>query len=322
MDKPIVSEGKNMTWDLTWLPDFLIVGAAKTGTTSLYYYLDQHPALYLPPLKEPRFFTCFGVGSDVSERGHSFEVAERVCTLDGYHALFEARQPWQLAGEASTDYLFAYETAIRNMKALYSKAGKEPAIIIMLRDPVERAWSHYMMHRRDGKEPLDFPAAASAETVKARRAAGWPMSFDYLGYGRYAGQVAAYLHAFPRVHVCFYEDLSVAPEAVVRGIFTFLGVEQTASMDTSKRFNASGRTKTLLHGLLARLIYQPNLLKQYLKRIFPKSFRFYVRTSASGWLFKKQEMPQSVVEFLTEYYRDDVAQLRDILGHDFPGWCI
>jgi hypothetical protein len=94
-----------MSRDLSWLPDFLIVGAAKTGTTSLYYYLVQHPAIYMSPLKEPRFFTCFGVGSNVSEKGPDFELEKQVYTLDGYHTLFEARQSGQLAGEASTDYL-------------------------------------------------------------------------------------------------------------------------------------------------------------------------------------------------------------------------
>ncbi|MFO7870641.1 MAG: sulfotransferase [Kiritimatiellia bacterium] len=125
------------------LPDFMIIGAPRSGTSSLYFHLRRHPEIFMPELKEPLFFNNFG--KEVSPiRSRS------PWTLEDYAELFRPASEEQLVGEASALYLCAYRDTINSIKEVYGDKYRDLGIIAILRNPVERAWSGYLLLKRRG----------------------------------------------------------------------------------------------------------------------------------------------------------------------------
>lgn len=312
----IAIDGKSVN-----LPDFLVVGAAKAGTTSLYHFLAQHGSLYMPATKEPRFFSF--AHQDHVNLVHPVTGARIegvVASLQGYLELFAGCPEGRLCGEASTQYLYDGEKAIANMRALYGGRLGDVAIIMVLRNPVERAWSNYVMHRNAGAENLPPEEALAPETCARRMREGWPAGYDYLGYGMYAGQVQAWQRHFPRVLVLLHEDLDADPAGTMRRIFDFLGVPGTVSIDTSTRYNKSGEVKGFWGRILAALIFRPNALKEVAKKLLPQRLRYRLRTAAGQVVYREAHVPPELRRRLVSCYAQDVARLQAALGRDLSAW--
>lgn len=211
------------------LPDFVIIGAQRCGTTSLYEYLVADPGVRRALTKEVRFV-------DVNHgRGEAW-----------YRAHFPTRRSLRgnggtasLTGEASPDYLW-YPEAPRRLRAVAPEAN----LIVVLRDPVERAYSHYWHQRRRGFEPLSFAEAIEVESARCgepeETAAGraGPMDharhhFAYVGRGLYAPQLERWLAEYPRSQMLILEsdDLFGRPGAVVARAHEFLGLAPPAARD-------------------------------------------------------------------------------------------
>ena len=175
----------------TKIPEFFLVGAAKSGTSSLYMYLTQHPRVFVPPIKEPHFFSDF----------HHPALAH-IDTLDKYLALFDDCPENALAGDASTSYLYS-RGAPRRIQALQPRAR----IMAILRNPIDRAYSFYWHNRRDFHEPLSFEDALEAEPGRIEERAGF--ASHYVRSGMYHDQVRNYIDTFgrDRVRVWLTEDL-------------------------------------------------------------------------------------------------------------------
>lgn len=296
------------------LPDFLIVGAAKSGTTSLFFYLAQHPQIEMASVKEPRFFVC--EVDRKTDAGPDFDIARTIISLNEYTDLYrEAGE--KLCGDASTDYLYLHDVSIKNIYAQYGDKARSLPIIIMLRNPIDRAWSHYMMQKREGKEPLDFLEASKKETIEERLTRGWPVSFDYLGYGYYANQVKAFKFAFDNVLVLKYDDFERNASETVLAIWRFLGLSDDVEVDVRSKYNVSGQPKGRLHAIVARMLYGRSRLKKFMKRIIPQPVRYWVRTRVSGVLFAKTKIPDDVQSLLSDVYRDDVRRLYENERIDF-----
>ena len=139
------------------LPDFIIPGAAKSGTTTLYRVLAGHPELYFPENRKEPFYFSFGGEAPVYE-DRAF-VNHLIWNTREYLDLYRGAGDDQLAGDASTSYLYTHKEAIRNMRALYGNQLREVKIIILLRNPVQRAYSHYTYLVRNGFETRSFEEA-------------------------------------------------------------------------------------------------------------------------------------------------------------------
>lgn len=193
-------------------PDFLVVGAARAGTTTLYQWLLEHPQVYVKPDKrpEPSFF---------------LKSAEYAKGFEHYAQLFAAAAPDQVAGEASTSYLYHPVCAPRIAADL---PGVK--IVALLRHPADRAWSSYWHTRRHGMESLSFEAAIEQESEREAHPAD-PLDelrpHAYTGRSRYAEQIARLQALFPRADLYFglFDDLVDDPLRVARGVFDFLGVD-------------------------------------------------------------------------------------------------
>jgi hypothetical protein len=187
------------------LPDFVLIGAMRSGSTALARYLGAHPQVFMAAEKELHFFL------DNYGRGE-----------DWYRSQFAAARPDELAGEATPRYL-ATPLAMERLRALLPDAR----LLVIVRHPVDRAWSHYWMRRDLGIEPRTFPEAI--ESDRARLAANGPdtRGADYLQHGLYDHHLAGVERLFPRqqVHVTIFERLVAAPLPAYADVCRFLGVD-------------------------------------------------------------------------------------------------
>jgi hypothetical protein len=284
------------------LPDFLIVGGARCGTSSLYSYLNEHPEVFMPDLKEPHFFNYLGCST-------SPHPGRLPWTIEDYAELFKPGRQEQKLGEASASYLHFHEKVIPTMRSIYGGKAREVKIVIILRNPIERAWSYYMLLRRN-KHNLNF-----FETVHKYCRCEEKTFHDFLNAGHYAEQVREYLGAFESVRILMFEDFQRDPAAVVRGIFNLIEVNDTrfipANINTI--YNASGTPKSGLGEFFYYFLFQENIAKKFFKCLLPLRLRLRIKAEIGTRVMNNVEMPADVREFLTKTYRQSLESLRDLL---------
>lgn len=210
------------------MPNFLIIGAGRTGTSSLTMYLGQHPEIFLSPVKEPRFFVF--VGRDPASIDHPFPE-DLITDRRRYEALFEGVTTERAIGEASTEYLTRPGTWSRIRSWI-----PDVRIIVGLRNPVDRLFSYFLFSVREGLEPeRDFARALELDRTRPPET---KRAYDRLS--RYAPFLRPYYDNFPQSNIFPYlfEDLTRDPASVVEAIAGFLGVSTAFQPDTSTVYNA------------------------------------------------------------------------------------
>lgn len=294
------------------LPNFLIVGAAKCGTTPLYFYLKQHPDIFIPEMKECRFFSEMPPFSGPQSKIYRKRSTH---TLDQYKLLFSGSSKEKTLGDASPDYLYFYERSIRNIKKLLG----DPKIIIILRNPVDRAFSNYLHLVRGGWEELSFEdALESEEKIKKDN---WLWVRYYKDIGFYYLQVKAYLDSFKHVKVYIYDDFKKDNLRILKDIFTFLEVETSFVPDTKTKYNISGIPK---NRFLHKMITKSNLIKSIISPIvslgISKENRIKLIESLGSKLLTRPEMKPETREYLKELYQEDILKLQELLKRDLSRW--
>jgi hypothetical protein len=269
------------------LPDFLIIGAMRSGTTSVARYLGAHPDVYIAPQKEVRFFD------------RNFELG-----LDHYRRQFAGARDDQIVGEATQTYLY-------DRTALDRIAETLPAVklVAILRDPVDRAYSHYWQNRALGKEPLSFGAAVSAEPERLRTAGlDLRLRYSYLDRGRYLDQLKRVTERFSRsaLHVLLFEDLRDTPTATYRGVCQFL--EVSASVDPPNLGDALNPFVT----------FRSRWLRQVSRR-FPGPLR-RVAGRINARTEEYEPMDPALRADLLDRFAAPNAELAQWLGRDLRAW--
>jgi hypothetical protein len=301
------------------LPDFLIIGAPKAGTTALHDALARHPRLHAARIKEPKYFLTDDRPPDL--RGHrgpgdAHSAREWVWRRDRYERLFDAAPPGALRFESTPFYLWDRCSHPRIARTL---PGAK--FVVVLRDPVDRAFSNWTHLWADGLEPEgDFRAACRAEP--ARVAAGWAPFWRYLELGRYGEQLASLFEHVDRerVHTVRYRELIDTPGATLDRLCTFLGVEtgllERLPESNVGRWAGDGR----VHRLLRRAIRGGAVAGA---RTHPRLWRVAQRPLLAGLQRGAQPRPRldpAVRTELVEQFRDDVALLGRLLGTDYSDW--
>ncbi len=299
------------------LPNFLIIGAPKCGTTALYYYLKQHPQIYMSSVKEPRFFMHVESPPEFCGPGSELYLRSSVVRLEDYQALFQGVCQETAIGEASVPYLSSYhpritaETIRRHIPAV--------RLIAILRQPAERAYSSFTYNRQRNIEPATSLIQALAEE-QARIDAGWIPWFRYGLNGFYHANISPYFECFPReqIRVYLYDDLRANPAEMLRDIFGFLGVDDTFMPDITRRHNVTFMPRsTAMH----KLLRQPNIVKSLIKPLLPQTLR---QTIISGLQSLNRTKPPSLDpelrRQLTDEYREDILKLQDLIGRDLSHW--
>ncbi|MFQ6082954.1 MAG: sulfotransferase domain-containing protein [Candidatus Aminicenantia bacterium] len=302
------------------VPDFLIVGAARSGTTTIYSYLSKHPKIFMPKQKEPMFFCAYGQGPFYVDLKTKKKALFIVSELKEYLKLFRSADNTQLIGEASTWYLYHYQLTIQNLKKIYGEKVNDLKIIIILRNPVERAWSHYSLKKRYGEEQLEFEQAIHPETIQHRIDNHLVLGFDYIGIGKYYNQVKAYKENFEHVIILLFEELIENIPGGISEILQFLGVEGLNFYKKEKKLNVSGKPKNKIAAILDKLIFRPNVLKSFLKLFMPFKVRRDLKYSIGHKILTKESLSKKQRQALVDIYKEDILQLGKLIDKDLSNW--
>lgn len=285
-------------------PDFLIVGAQKAGTTSLYQYLRSHPEIWFPDgVKETHFFTYWGASGYESESPRVQVTTKKEEYLD----LFAEAPPDCVAGEASPSYLYD-SNAPRRIK----RFNPQISLIAILRDPVQRAYSNYLHAVRSGRESHSFEEALELESKRIE--SGAPNMLHYRSKGFYGRQIARYDEHFEsdQLLILLSDDLWQNRTSTLRRVLKFLDVNPDLSLDASERHGASGVPKNpILRGL-----YRMKGLRRAVEAIIPRS----VRATLRNVLLHRPEIDPATAQRLREEYREDLKTLQELTGKDVSHW--
>lgn len=292
-------------------PTFLLVGVAKAGTSSLYDYLGQHPQIFISSVRAPNFF---GLGEQPSPT-YGGPVKSRPIhapTLAAYHALFAAAPKESALGEGSSYFNFTPRAAARIQHYI-----PQARLLIILRQPAERAYSQYLYARRMGWEPAATFQAALAEEPR-RQAEGWFPFLCYRESSLYADKLRAFYARFPaeQIQLCLFEDFCRQPLMVMRQIYHFLGVDPDFTPDVSVNHNPAtvGLWPWLRspHNEKAAHLwrYVPGRLRQ---RLFQQMRKVNVVQLALDPRLRRQ---------LTAEFHNDIVATQTLIGRDLTHWLI
>ena len=307
-------------------PDFFIVGAAKSGTTALQQMLDQHPAIYMSPIKEPNFFYTDVEISELrkglqeklkkenaeqwikdgmhGERWNAFLRDESL-----YRQLFSDAQANQFCGEASVSYLYSSHAA-----QLIYQYNPQAKIIILLRNPVERSWSHYKMEKRMGILKEDFQSAF--EKWKDSSHPIWGKDPIFLSGGLYYNQVKRFMDVFPReqLFICLYDDYKINADKTLHQILNFIGVNDATPHEFVKNKVANEARKSIIDNFLPSGKLK-TILRKFVQRIGIHRFLKQVLTSENNEPLSKDHKMA-----LHKYYSSDIEKLELLLNINLSNW--
>ena len=301
------------------LPDFYIVGSAKSGTTALYHMLRRHPQIFMPDSKEPWFFA-----SELQENTPPRpEGTPR--TLEEYRAWFNGAQPGQLVGEASVLYLWS-QTAAPAIAAVRPDAR----IIAILREPASLLRSlHLQFVETYIETELDFATALALEDERRAgrslpRNAYWPRALLYSEHARYVEQLRRYHEAFgeQRVLVLAYDDFRDDNEATVRRVLRFLGVDDAVALEPVVANPTVHVRAQSLHKLLRALTVPSGpgsrAVKAAVRALTPRALRHRVLEAAKSRVVYGDARPadEAVMADLRRRFAPEVAALSAYLGRD------
>ncbi len=281
------------------IPNLFIVGAAKAGTTSLYEYLVQHPDIYMSPVKEPHYF------SDVYRQNNKRLSRKPISDEKTYLSLFEAVTNERVIGEASTSY-FGNENAPSRIYAFNPKAK----IIVMLRDPVERAYSYYLQRVREGGETGGFYEAVREQAD--RQSKEWR---PYLDAGFYSKKIEKYKNLFgDQIQLLIFEEFIREPIDSMARVFDFLEVDTSITEHLS--YGKHNPYRIPRNALASKLI-RGSLPRRIGHFVFPDRFRRFFRESLLRPT-EKPAMSDEAREFLISLYEEEVDRVQTMFGRPLP----
>lgn len=300
-------------------PNYIIIGAAKSGTTSISAYCSQHPEVFVSPMKEARFLAYDGELAKYRGYGRNGEkLMSRYDdslprSLEEYLELFKDATENQKTGEASPAYLYVKDAPVN-----ISNRCPNAKLIAVLRNPVERAFSSYLHLRRDDAEDLSFEDALAAESDRIKENSG--LLWRYLDLGYYGEQIERYHDTFgaSQLKVILYEDLAKDPMGQMAQIFDFIGVDSGFTPDVGERLNVSGipRSQTFYRGLSSG-----SLLNRASKFI-PSGLRKHLKRKVQKALLEKPTLDPKLRQHLIEAFRKDIVKLDKLIGRDLSKWLI
>ncbi|MCH2214732.1 MAG: sulfotransferase [Flavobacteriales bacterium] len=294
-------------------PDIIILGAAKCGTTSLAFYLKQHPDVYMPR-KEPGFFAYSNRPAQEIPSG----IRDRqMVNVDKYTAMYEGHGG-RLICDSSVAHFTNHDQTIANIRAVYKNETPQLKTSLVLRNPVDRSFSHYLMFVKNGLEELSFEEAIRPEVVKSR--IDRQLGYDYLGGSLYYERVKAFLEAFPQTKVYITEDLK-KKKILLHDFLDYCGLRKDVNIDVETRLNPSGVPKN--KGLI-RILHHRNGAKAFLKKVLPDSIQFKLTAAKSKMIEKnirRVDMnPLTRAKILEEVFLPDIEKLEGLINRDLSAW--
>jgi hypothetical protein len=296
------------------LPNFLIIGAAKSGTTALYHYLNQHSEVFLTPIKETNFFSMEGKIINFSGPGDKYGTHRTsINKIEDYYQQFTKVKNEKAIGEVCPSYLYYKEGPINIHKYI-----PDVKIILILRNPVDRAFSAYSHMIRDGREFLSFEEAMKEESNRIDD--NWAEIWHYKEESKYYDQLKRYYEFFPKenIKIFLYKDFQENPHIVYSEICDFIGVSTGFKPDYSALFNQGGVPKLLW---LHKLMNKPNVIKTLFNFIIPYRFRVILKDKLQRRILKPSSKLSA--EDKIKYYKlfqEDVKKLEELINIKLDRW--
>jgi hypothetical protein len=291
------------------LPNLFLVGAPKAGTTSIHYYLSQHPEVFMSPTKEPHFF------SEDLRLPWVSEISE-----SEYLQLFNGRTTESVVGESSTWYLYS-QTAAKNIKAF----NPDAKVLISLRSPVDLLYSLFLHRRYAGSETATTLADALAREHKYKDVGETNSDTSAQSLIRY-GEVALYVHQVQRylynlppknVHILLFDDLLNSPVRTLKNIFQFLGVDHSFVPDFERR-NVSRLNRS---EVLARFL--SSAFCRSIANCLPAEWREVIGRTIKGANTirgKRPELDHETRCRIQGSYIGEIERLASLIGRDLSHW--
>lgn len=301
--------------DSSELPNFLVIGAGKAGTTTLHSWLAAHPQILVPRLKETNFFAYVArVDGDVDFECKPEDFPIR--SWASYRALFRDAERFRAIGEVSPRYL-----AVPGIANHIAQHLPRVRLIAILRHPVDRAYSSYLMHCRDGRETRTFEVAIREELDRTTNPKLTYGQQHYLGIGYYFRHLSRYWEHFDatQLHIELYDDLLSNPAEFVRRVYRFLGVDEDFEVNLSTRLNPSGVPRNRLFAPILR----KSRVSQAVRARLPEVFRQPAQRIFDGWRATQLVKPLLNHELrarLVDCYRSDICRLEQQIGRDLSAW--
>jgi sulfotransferase family protein len=298
-------------------PNFIIVGAAKSGTTSLYGYLKQHQEIFLPDIKECRYFSTIKEKDKNPFTGTKHDV-KIIKHSDEYYSLFKAAKAYTVSGDVSPDYLYYYKTSAERIKR---ELGEQTKIIIILRNPVDRAYSNYLHLIRHNLTNVSFDKVINLEKDWVNKDVWY--GFLVINAGYYHDSVNYYLRSFKNTKILIFEEFIEHEDAYLKELCDFLNIDKQFHFKKPYFTNKTGTPKNrLLHKFLSGDVPFKKAVKKLLSKF---NFANKNKIKQKVIILKeknlvKPNLPDRLRIDLYEKYKQDIQKLEGLLNIDLSSW--
>lgn len=281
------------------LPNFLVIGAYKAGTTSLYFYLKEHPDVFMSPLKEPRYFAY-----DATNPKHRESSSFPIKSMEAYRDLFSGVSKQQAVGEASPGYLHSRRAA----SAIRAQIP-DAKLIVSLRNPVDRTASVYTMLSGSGKEKRPLEEALQNDTELVRSSL-------------YYEDIRHYMDLFGKdtLKILLFDDLEADALAVMRDVYGYLKVDAGFRPNVSVRHNPGAKTHSTIMRKVQKIYRGSAHLRRTMRSIVPYSLRRRVAGIGRQEIKTASLISADARARLAAYYRDDILKLQPLIDRDLGVW--
>lgn len=297
------------------VPTFLVAGAARSGTTGLVEGLRSHPAIFITDPKEPHYFALHATGAHFQGPGDAATINRvAVCAYEDYLALYPTEHEYAALGDGSVSTLYYADAAAEEIV----RVNPQMRVVVILREPVERAYSSYLYQRTRGFEPCEDFLEAVADEPR-RMAANWHHLWHYTAMGRYSQGLRRLREAVghEQVGVWFYDDLQDDYSGTVRSVQAFLGVPEDDEQNLDiPRVNVSGTPKVAVAQRAIQAATRNELVRSTVKSL--TSYRFRERIRRSG--LRPTAVDPVVATELGPRFADDLAELATLVDGPVPPW--
>lgn len=299
-------------------PNFLVIGAGKSGTTSLYEYLNEHPEVFMSPVKETNFFALQGEQL-VDQKDDPEQMSHypwSVTDYESYKDLFKDVTNEKAIGEVSPMYLYS-KKAVVNIKERMPNVK----LIAILRQPTDRLYSRYLHLARESRTPTSSIAdALNKDSI-------WWKRNDLIQEGFYHAHLKKYYALFPKeqIHVILYDDFRTNPKAVIRDIYQFIGVDSSYAPSMNTDFNVSG---FVANKKLDNIIGQNSTVKSWITKASPALTRYMSgNKTIKSWVnqmrnknLKRPALSKTLKLQINEIYRSEIDKLQSLISKDLSHW--
>ncbi|RLD27263.1 MAG: hypothetical protein DRI75_09955 [Bacteroidetes bacterium] len=299
--------------------NLFIVGAAKSGTTSLYNYLNQHPDVYFPNVKEPNYYAAIESEDSLvykKPKENVFYHNKIIKDQDNYFSLYKNSYKYKIIGDASPSYLWDTNSS----QKIYSDFP-ESKILIILRNPINRAFSHYLMNIKSGVEKEDdFFKALKRDENTHPKVWGDGKVMLYKELGMYYPQVNSYYDVFDKenIKVIIYEEFFEDTKKGMSSVLEFLEISDfnKNEVDFDKVYNVYKSP----NGKLSKTLLRHRTKFNFIRRFTPNRLKYFLQNKILFKNSSKPKMGNEAYSYLLRAFQQDIMNLEGLLNRDLDGW--